>query len=246
MYMVYTFNTLEIIMYRVYTFKTRHTIKCVIIIFIWIQWNEAVMRHIIIGFGTRRSVKGLLGLVMARHDHAYKHVILEFGISELQREAILRFQRTSPIVGRLTPSSATHFSTVSINLDKLCKLIDPTRYGSMTCSNMPWFLNGHVWLRESMCNKEKDVCIKEKQRVWECVWESDYLVLTSSSSCARRASSHNVDAHCEGCYKIRESETREDAHRWKPQREREREREDIHFSSSSSSSSTDSDSDLWL
>ena len=167
MYMVYTFNTLEIIMYRVYAFKTRHTIKCVIIIFIWIQWNEVVMRHIIIGFGTRRSVKGLLGLVMARHDHAYKHVILEFGISELQREAILRFQRTSPIVGRLTPSSATHFSTVSINLDKLCKFIDLTTYGWMTCSSMPWLLNGHVWLSECVCE-----CIKEKQRVWEyCVRE---------------------------------------------------------------------------
>ena len=115
----------------VYTFNTHHTIKCVIIIFIWIQWNEAVMRHIIIrhwswgkapniyihndfphlawgftiyekraliwississwvpilfssvalslirwmhhyvdGFGTRRSVKGLVGLVMARCAH---------------------------------------------------------------------------------------------------------------------------------------------------------------------------------
>ena len=171
MYMVYTFNTLEIIMYRVYTFKTRHTIKCVIIIFIWIQWNEVVMRHIIIGFGTRRSVKGLLGLVMARHDHAYKHVILEFGISELQREAILRFQRTSPIVVRLTPSSATHFSTVSINLDKLCKLIDPTRYELMTCSNMPWFLNGHVWLRESVCVTKRKMCVSKRNKEYECVRE---------------------------------------------------------------------------
>ena len=69
------------------------------------------------------------------------------------------------------------------------------------------------------------VSVSKRNREFESiVWESDYLVLTSSSSCGRRASSYNFDAHCEGCYKIRESETW-DAHTWKPLRERERERE---------------------
>ena len=203
-------------MYMVYTFKTRHTIKCVIIIFIWIQWNEAVMRHIIIrhwswgkapniyihndfphlawgftiyekraliwissmsswvpvlfssvalslsfdecttmltGSGLEEVWRGCWALswpvvpIRARHPW-----IWDLGTAERERERqYYIFQRTFPTDGRLTPSSAKHFSSVSINLDKLCKFIDLTRYGSMTCSSMPWFLNGHVWLSVCVC-----------------------------------------------------------------------------------------------
>ena len=140
-------------MYMVYTFNTHHTIKCVITIFIGIQWNETVMRHIIIhwswgkigaiyihwipfliflegSLSARRGYsleyppyplgyrhysqsaalpllsdecttmqtgsslgevsRGGLGLLITHRDNAYEHAILEFGILELQREAILR------------------------------------------------------------------------------------------------------------------------------------------------------------
>ena len=52
----------------------------------FVRW----MRHYADGFESRRSVKGLMGLLITHRDNAYEHAILEFGILELQREAILR------------------------------------------------------------------------------------------------------------------------------------------------------------
>ena len=54
------------------------------------------MHHYVDGFMIRRRVKGLLGLFMACRDHAYEHVILELGILELQREAILQIPKDLP------------------------------------------------------------------------------------------------------------------------------------------------------
>ena len=191
-------------MYMVYTFKTRHTIKCVIIIFIWIQWNEAVMRHIIIGHWSRGKA-----LTIYIHSDFIVSLVncfphLPWGFTIYEKRALIWISSMSSWVPVLFSSVALSLSfdecttmltgsgleevwrgcwalswpvvpirarhpwiwdlgvaergntpdskgsplrladghprrpgSVSINLDKLCKLIDPTRFGSMTWSNMP-------------------------------------------------------------------------------------------------------------